>query len=159
MMKLLAFAAVAMPVDWLHARAGLSAANSCPCRRSTATAEPPAPGREAVSLADLQWFALFQDERLQALIRTALQNNYDVRIAVARVLEAQAQLGVTRSFLLPTIDGNGRVVERSRLGRELYTRTVRGFPRRQHLCSWASPSYYEVDLWGRHAPRDRGRPR
>ena len=44
--------------------------------------------REAVSLADLQWFALFQDERLQALIRTALENNYDVRIAVTRVLEA-----------------------------------------------------------------------
>ena len=32
-------------------------------------AEQPAPGREAVSLADLQWFALFQDERLQALVR------------------------------------------------------------------------------------------
>ena len=32
-------------------------------------AEPPAPGREAASLADVQWFALFQDERLQALIR------------------------------------------------------------------------------------------
>ena len=53
-------------------------------------AEPPAPGREAVSLADVQWFALFQDERLQALVRTALENNYDVRIAAARVLEAAA---------------------------------------------------------------------
>src|SRR5262245_49097630 len=73
------------------------------------SAEPQAPGQEAVSLADMQWFALFQDERLQALIRTALENNYDVRIAVTRVLEAQAQLGVTRSFLLPTIDGTAGV--------------------------------------------------
>ena len=56
-------------------------------------AEPPAPGQEAASLADAQWFALFQDERLQALVGTTLQNNYDVRIAVARVLEAAAQLG------------------------------------------------------------------
>ena len=68
-------------------------------------AEAPAPGQEAVSLADAQWFALFQDERLQALIKTALENNYDRRIASARVLEAAAQLGVTRSFLLPTVDG------------------------------------------------------
>src|SRR5262249_58234703 len=73
------------------------------------SAEPQAPGREAVSLADMQWFALFQDERLQALIRTALENNYDLRIAAARVLEAQAQLGVTRSFLLPTVDGTAGV--------------------------------------------------
>ena len=35
------------------------------------SAEQPAPGWETVSLADMQWFALFQDERLQALIRTA----------------------------------------------------------------------------------------
>ena len=41
----------------------------------------------------MQWFALFQDERLQALIRTALENNYDVRIAAARVLEARPNLG------------------------------------------------------------------
>jgi multidrug efflux system outer membrane protein len=57
-------------------------------------AEPPVPDREAVSLADVQWFALFQDERLQGLIHTALENNYDVRIAAGRVLEAAAQLGV-----------------------------------------------------------------
>src|SRR5919202_5864296 len=55
-------------------------------------AEPPAPGRETASLADVQWFALFQDERLQALVRTALANNYDVRIAAAPVLEDAAQL-------------------------------------------------------------------
>src|SRR4029450_5272751 len=70
-------------------------------------AEPPAPGREAVSLADLQWFELFRDDSLQALVSTALQQNYDVRIAVGRILEAQAQLGVTRSFLFPQVDVRG----------------------------------------------------
>src|SRR5215475_8296650 len=80
-------------------------------------AEPPAPGRETASLADVQWFALFQDERLQTLVRTALANNYDVQIAAARVLEAAAQLGVTRSFLLPTIDGSAGV-SRERISQE-----------------------------------------
>src|SRR5215831_16031009 len=82
-------------------------------------AEPSAPGREAVSLADVQWFALFQDERLQALVKTALENNYDVRVAAARVLEAAAQLGVTRSFLLPTVDGSAGVA-RQRVSEERF---------------------------------------
>ena len=110
------------------------------------SAEQPAPGREAVSLADMQWFALFQDERLQALIRTALENNYDVRIAVTRVLEAQAQLGVTRSFLLPTIDGTPRW--RDSASRRAYPYR-QGFPRRQHLCAGARLLNWEADVWGR----------
>ena len=46
---------------------------------------------------------MFQDPQLQELIRTALKQNYDVRIAAARILEAQAQLGITRADQLPTI--------------------------------------------------------
>ncbi len=45
------------------------------------------------SLGDQKWWEVFQDEQLQKLIRTALQQNYDVRIAATRVLEAQAQAG------------------------------------------------------------------
>jgi len=48
------------------------------------------------SLGDQKWWDIFQDEQLRTLIRTALQQNYDVRIAASRVLEAQAQLGITR---------------------------------------------------------------
>jgi multidrug efflux system outer membrane protein len=56
---------------------------------------------EAVSLADQKWWELFQDQQLQQLIRTALEQNYDVRIAAARILEAQAQLGITRANQFP----------------------------------------------------------
>ena len=55
---------------------------------------------------------------MQALIRTALQQNYDVRIAVARILEAQAQLGITRSFLFPTVDGTA--LRRDRISEERF---------------------------------------
>jgi multidrug efflux system outer membrane protein len=56
---------------------------------------------EAASLADQKWWELFQDQQLQQLIRTALEQNYDVRIAAARILEAQAQLGITRANQFP----------------------------------------------------------
>ena len=112
------------------------------------SAEPPAPGREAVSLADMQWFALFQDERLQALIRTALENNYDVRTAVTRVLEAQAQLGVTRSFLLPTVDGTAGVA-RQRASQENFIPIPPGVSPVGNAFALGLALNWEADVWGR----------
>jgi multidrug efflux system outer membrane protein len=57
------------------------------------------------SLADEKWWEVFQDEQLRELVKTALQQNYDVRIAASRILQAQAQLGITRADQFPTIAG------------------------------------------------------
>src|ERR1700757_2117565 len=56
---------------------------------------------ETASLADLKWWEVFKDERLQELERTALEQNYDLRDAAARIEAASAQLGVTRSNQFP----------------------------------------------------------
>src|ERR1700747_1869798 len=67
---------------------------------------PVAPGAAAAtqSLGEQKWWEVFQDEELQKLIRTALQQNYDARIAAARVLEAEAQVGLARANQLPTVN-------------------------------------------------------
>ncbi len=62
------------------------------------------------SLADEKWWEVFQDQQLQELIRTALKNNYDVNIAAARILKAQAQLGITRADQLPTISAGAAAI-------------------------------------------------
>src|SRR5262249_15670736 len=67
--------------------------------------DPTAPS-EPGSIGDLAWWSLFQDETLQGLIRTALADNYDLRVAAARILDAQAQLVATRSYQFPTIDAS-----------------------------------------------------
>jgi multidrug efflux system outer membrane protein len=147
MMKLMAFAAVAATLlagcmlgpDYQRA--------TLPLPAQYRDAEPPAPGRETMSLADLQWFQLFQDEALQALIRTALQQNYDVRIAVARILEAQAQLGITRSFLFPQLDGNGAIA-RDRISEERLLTPPSGQNEGNTFFLGLS-LFYEIDLWGR----------
>src|SRR4029077_15614280 len=59
------------------------------------------------SLGDQKWWEVFQDEQLQKLIRTALQQNYDARIAATRVLEAEAQVGLARANQLPTLNVTG----------------------------------------------------
>src|ERR1700686_72320 len=59
------------------------------------------------SLGEQKWWEVFQDEELQKLIRTALQQNYDTRIAATHVLEAQAQVGLARANQLPTLNVTG----------------------------------------------------
>ena len=59
------------------------------------------------SLGDQKWAQVFHEPELQDLIRSALENNYDVRIAAERVLEAQAQLRIIRSQQFPTASVGG----------------------------------------------------
>jgi outer membrane protein, multidrug efflux system len=59
--------------------------------------------------AEMNWESVFQDETLQALIKEALANNYDIRIAATRILEANDQLGIVRANQLPSLNGAGGV--------------------------------------------------
>ena len=61
------------------------------------------------SLGDERWWEVFQDQELQNLIREALKDNYDVRIAATRVLQARAQLGIIRADQLPSLGVGGNV--------------------------------------------------
>ena len=46
---------------------------------------------------------VFQDAELQRLIRKGLTDNYDVQIAASRILQAQAQVGITRAQQFPAV--------------------------------------------------------
>src|SRR5689334_14925327 len=59
---------------------------------------------DSASVADKPWPEVFQDPQLRQLIQTALAQNYDVRIAAKRILQAEAQLNVARSNQKPTIE-------------------------------------------------------
>src|SRR6201982_1874994 len=65
-------------------------------------ASAPQQAAQASSLGNEQWWQVYQDPVLTQLIHTAIAQNYDVRIAAARVLEAQAQVGITRSNQFPS---------------------------------------------------------
>ncbi len=59
------------------------------------------------SLGDEQWAQVFREPELQDLIRKALVNNYDLRVAAQRILEQQAQVQITRSQQFPTLSVGG----------------------------------------------------
>src|SRR5262245_64849637 len=70
------------------------------------------------SLADLKWFELFGDDRLTDIVSVALKQNFDVRIAAERVLQARAAYGITRADQFPAVDVSGSVtaVRNSQVG-------------------------------------------
>ncbi|HEY2295451.1 MAG TPA: efflux transporter outer membrane subunit [Thermoanaerobaculia bacterium] len=64
------------------------------------------PAAEAQSLANTPWWEVFDDRQLQELIRTALAENKDLKIAVERIEEARARYGFVRADLYPQVNGN-----------------------------------------------------
>ena len=62
------------------------------------------PAAEAQSLANTPWWELFDDPQLQELIRIALVENKDLKIAVERIEEARARYGFTKADLWPKVD-------------------------------------------------------
>jgi multidrug efflux system outer membrane protein len=69
--------------------------------------EAPVSSADQESLGDQKWAQVFHEPELQDLIRNALENNYDGRIAAQRLLEAQAQLAIIRSQQFPTVTVGG----------------------------------------------------
>jgi multidrug efflux system outer membrane protein len=96
-------------------------------------------------LGDQKWWDVFQDPVLQQLIRTALEQNYDVRIAASRVLQAQAQLGITRADQFPTVSAGSQVSGQ-------YTpKTSRAFPAyRTNAGELDLSVVWNLDFWGKY---------
>src|SRR6185369_7188926 len=93
---------------------------------------------QANSIADLGWWELFKDPVLQSLIQEALKNNYNVKIAAARVEEERALVGVSRSLYYPQIGyGTGISGQRTPL-----------FPNHTYY-NYNFNLSWELDLWGR----------
>ena len=100
---------------------------------------------DASSLGDEKWWSTFQDEELQKLIRAGLSQNFDIRIAATRILQAQANLVITRANQFPNVSaGPGFSGVRSP--------SIPGiFPGYSYLADQLSASIsWNVDFWGRY---------
>jgi len=99
-------------------------------------------------LQDIPWESLYTDEQLRGLIRTALERNHDLRIAVARVEEARALWGVQGADQLPSATMSvGRTASLTPAGviNNPVATSINRFDANVNLVS------FEVDFWGRVA--------
>ncbi len=126
---------------------GVQPANNSPQQGAQPAdkASPQASASSEPSFGDQKWWEVFQDPQLQQLIRAALQQNYDVRIAATRILQAQAQLGITRADQLPTINAGGsadnqRSAKQKPVNKEFETNTN----------AVSASMVWDLDFWGKY---------
>ncbi len=103
----------------------------------------------AASLADLKWFDVFRDDELTRLVDTALKQNFELRIAAERVLQARALYGITRAGQYPAVGGSVdlNAVRSSQVGANA------GVPSGADTdVTYAQAGFsvgWELDVWGR----------
>ncbi|PWU05079.1 MAG: transporter [Terriglobia bacterium] len=150
-MNRLRIAVILAAVTWAGCTVGPNYRRPAVQTPASFRAPTPLPPGESSSLADLKWFEVFKDERLQELERTALAQNYDLREAVARVDAARASLGITRSEQYPNL-GAGAELSTTRTSRNGSLRLPASFVPSQNR-TFGSVTLdllsFEVDIWGR----------
>jgi outer membrane protein, multidrug efflux system len=108
-----------------------------------------APQPDPQSIADLKWFELFKDERLQDLIRDALTNNYDLRQAVANIDAARANLGLTRSEQFPQVVAGGDIINQRQSRSSAFDLPEPIKRDRSFGSVLLNLLTFEIDIWGR----------
>jgi len=114
------------------------------------------PATAATAWPSTDWWSIFRSPELDRLIADARQNNFDLAAAIARVQEANAQVSIAGSPLLPTLNG---------VGTGEFTQTPKGpgsavtfgnvlnqkHYATAHLYNLEAQATYLVDFWGQNA--------
>ena len=95
------------------------------------------------SIADMEWWQLFEDPQLQLLIGEALRENRDLQRAIARVNEVRARYYNVRADQFPTLDGSASAGRGNQADR-LFDTGI------EDEYTVGLSARYEVDLWGRY---------
>jgi multidrug efflux system outer membrane protein len=105
----------------------------------------PQQAAQASSLGNEQWWQVYQDPVLTQLIHSAIAQNYDVRIAAARVLEAQAKVGITRANQFPSANVGAGIFSQQN------PKVTNVFPAYQENAGELNLSViWNLDFWGKY---------
>jgi len=104
---------------------------------------------DQTSIGDLKWFEVFKDEELQKLVRTAMAHNYDVRVAVARIDAARANLGLARSEQLPQFEASADLTTTRTSRNGQFGAAGAGGRSRSIGSVFLNLLSFELDVWGR----------
>jgi outer membrane protein, multidrug efflux system len=94
----------------------------------------------ATPFAEMKWPEVYKDEVLQKMIKEALTNNYNVRIAATAIMQAQANLGITRANQFPSLGGSFAIQNERNSG----------YPGAPTFDTAGLSLSYIVDFWGQY---------
>lgn len=101
------------------------------------------------SLGDYKWFEVFQDPELRKLIQTAVQNNYDLSAAVARINVERANVGFARSEQFPQFSGSADITTVRNSGNGQLAGSAAAGEKRTLGEVLLNLLTFELDIWGR----------
>jgi len=91
---------------------------------------------------DLKWWELFDDPLLVTMVKTALEHNRDVKVAISRIAQSRAALGFTEADGLPRLDINAGVNTGDFTGTGKSADTITN-------AYIVAPLSWEIDFWGK----------
>jgi multidrug efflux system outer membrane protein len=104
-----------------------------------------APSPAGETIANLDWWELFKDDQLELLIRTALDENKDLGIALSRIEESRLTVTAVRANQFPFLNLGGF------FGREKQSRELFPGADADDRFRVAGDLTYQVDLWGQYS--------
>jgi multidrug efflux system outer membrane protein len=102
------------------------------------------------SLADTKFADLFHDDALTALLNKALKDNFDVRAAAERILQARAQVGITRANQFPFLDAQASFTGTKSSALSTFRFLPAGAVLSASLTQAGATLSWEADIWGRY---------
>jgi multidrug efflux system outer membrane protein len=116
-----------------------------PAATATTAANAPQTDVGKKNLGDEKWWSVFGDPQLQELISKGLAQNYDVRVAAERIVQAQAQLGVTNADLYPSLNGTSSFSSQRYAKGEMSTNPVL-----TNFGKFGLSATWTPDFWGKY---------
>src|SRR5579872_873437 len=103
---------------------------------------------DTATIASMLWQSLFTDTALKALIKEGLDHNLDLKVAVQKIVEAQATLGQTKGALFPGLSANASVSPSKQSAAALNFPPGININTTTTLYQLSLSSSWEVDIWG-----------
>lgn len=107
---------------------------------------------DTTTIATLSYTTLFKDKKLQKLISEGIANNYDLKVAVARILQAEANFNQSKSQFYPTLSASAQVTQQG-----LTQVQSRGLPYNKDIYQVGGNASWEADIWGKLRSAKRGK--
>ncbi len=95
--------------------------------------------------SNVRWWMQFKDKTLDGLVSQALQNNDDLKLALARIEEAKAYLGLQKANLFPNVSLSFSA-QRQKINSQI---SPKGQAETANSYIFSSSAAYEIDLWGK----------
>ncbi|QOW11848.1 efflux transporter outer membrane subunit [Kaistella flava (ex Peng et al. 2021)] len=106
---------------------------------------------DTTTIANLPYTTLFKDQKLQKLIAEGIANSYDLKVAVARIKQAEANFDQSKLQFLPNVSALAQVTQQG-----LSATQSRGFTANKQIFQLGGNASWEADIWGKLQSAKRG---